>query len=204
MEVNPNMPGSKDLNVLTNLERPDTRRTTSPDPEVATRVLQHPMRHVLLTLMDDDYQHTLAELTFAVGWPRSTVARHLKALAAAGLVTERTEKQRGAPDQEFYVKVTPRTDQRAENQPPPPGRTRYSSAVGAARNLDIEVTMSPEQAVEFWARVEDLALSCSSTESTQLMNVRVIAHVSAQQPQATPGCAQDSRGHGPEGSLAST
>lgn len=173
-----------------------TRQASGPDPEGVATLPHHPIRHVLLTLMDDEDRHTLAELARAVGWPRSTVARHLKALAAAGLVTEHTERKRGAPDQEFYRKVIAGAERPSGTRGPSHGRPHHPLAVDAADDLDLdldldlEVTMSPEQAVDFWARVEELALQCSTTQSAQLVTVRVIAHVSAQRPPSAADSAE--------------
>lgn len=154
-----------------------------PNPEVLTAVMHHPIRHLLLTLMEDGDNHTLADLAFSVGWPLSTVDRHLKALAEAGFVTELTDRNPVVPGDEYYTRAVTSVDQNAETHSPSHGIPRqYTPDAERTEDLVVEATMSPDQAVEFWACVEEFARRCSTSESAQLVKVHVEAHVTAAGP----------------------
>lgn len=153
------------------------------EPEVAAAVMHHPIRHLLLTLMEDGDNHTLADLAFAVGWPLSTVDRHLKALTKAGFVTELTEVNPVVPGDENYTRAVTRVNQHTETHSPSHGIPRqHTPETSEAEDLVIEVTMSPDQAVEFWACIEEFARRCSTSKSAQLVNVHVEAHITVAGP----------------------
>jgi DNA-binding transcriptional ArsR family regulator len=105
------------------------RNSPPPDYELADRIalttplqvkaLSHPLRTTILGLLHERAA-TVSELALAVGRPKSTVAHHVKVLAAAGLVQVVRTRRVRAIEERFY------------------GRTARMFYVGVERSADGE------------------------------------------------------------------
>jgi DNA-binding transcriptional ArsR family regulator len=149
-----------------------------PDYELADRIaltqpaqvkaISHPLRTTILGLLHERAA-TVSELAVALERPKSTVAHHVKVLAAAGLVrvvrTRRVraveERSYGRTARMFYVGV----EQSPEGEQMPRDFNDFEVAaresVGAFRDGKLwgfirHARISEAQASEFWERMAEL------------------------------------------------
>jgi DNA-binding transcriptional ArsR family regulator len=153
-------------------------KPTHPDYELADRIalttsaqvkaISHPLRTAILGMLHERAA-TVTELAVAVERPKSTVAHHVKVLAAAGLVqvvrTRRVraieERYYGRTARMFYVGV-----ERSPDGDDMPGdfndfEVAAGESVAAFHNGKLwgftrHARISEEQASEFWKRMAEL------------------------------------------------
>ena len=155
-----------------------SRKPTHPDYDLADRIalttsaqvkaVSHPLRTAILGMLHERAA-TVTELAVAVERPKSTVAHHVKVLAAAGLVrvvrTRRVraieERYYGRTARMFYVGV-----ERSPDGDDVPGdfndfEVAAGESVAAFHNGKLwgfirHARISEEQASEFWKRMAEL------------------------------------------------
>ncbi|HCT78391.1 MAG TPA: ArsR family transcriptional regulator [Micromonosporaceae bacterium] len=128
------------------------------------RAIADPLRGVILDLLLERAA-SVSELAEAVGRPKSTVAHHVKVLCDAGMLRVVRTRRVRAIDERFYGRTARNIyvgRVRPEDVNPPPWPNELADAAEESmpayradrmRALRHHVSISDEQAAEFWERV---------------------------------------------------